>query len=185
MDIKIKKARLAKNGGLEVAYTDTEGNEVTVKGVNPVHRDMREAFVRLIPFLADLTEQREADNIQWDDLEGEYNKDLLKRMDVTGITVSSDDISDTVTITGRRTLSVTKKVLCLNTPAISLDQDSEDYENLSELTEAIDAVKGEAKLYITERKYSVVQTEIDFNNPDDPFGEGEAGESQSLKEEAA
>lgn len=181
MEIKIKKARLAKNGGLEVAYTDLEGNDVTLKGVNPVHRDMKEAMSKLVPFLADLTEQRESDNIQWGELEGDYNTDLLKRIEVTGVTISSDDIADTVVLTGRRTLSVTHKVLCINSPAITLDDESEEYAHLSELQEALLSVEGEAELYITEHKYSVVQTEIDFDNSEDPFGEGgDAGESEPL-----
>ena len=37
----IKKAKLIKNGCLEVAYTDGEGNEVVLKGANPAHSDFR------------------------------------------------------------------------------------------------------------------------------------------------
>lgn len=186
MELEIRKAKLSKNGGLEVSYIDLEGNEVTMKGVNPVHGDLKRAFKRLVPFLADLTEQKEAEHIDWSNLEGESNQDLLKRMDVTGITISGDEAFETVVMSGRRTLSVTTKVLCVNSPCISLDDEAGDYNRTNDLKEALDAVTGEAVLYITEHKYSVVQTEIDFDNVDDPFGNGgDAGESEPLKEESA
>ena len=58
--------------------------------------------------------------------------------------------------------------------------------HLNDLQEVIDAVCEEAKLYVKERKYGVTQQEFNFEgNADDPFageGNGEAGESEPLKE---
>ena len=185
--MKIKKAKLIRSGCLEVVYFDGEGNEVNMKGVNQAHKDLKDAMKRLVPFLCELTEQNEANDIDWFDLWSEENEKRLSHLDVSGVTVSGDDAFKSVVLTGRRTLSVTNKVLNLNTPSISLDEEADEYGRLPELQEAIDAVLEEAKLYVVERKYGVTQQEFDFNaKADDPFGgEGEAGESAPLNEEAA
>lgn len=175
----IKKAKMIKNGCLEVAYIDDEGNEVVLKGANPVHQDLKDAMKRLVPFLCDLTEQKEADKYDWEHPESEANAELIRRMDVAGVTIRG---SYSV-LSGRRTLVVTNKVLSLNTPPITFDENAENYKRLSELNEAVDAVIEEAKLYVIEHKYSVVQTSMQFEGTDDPFGDdGEAGESEPLRE---
>ena len=177
----IKKAKLIKNGCLEVAYTDSEGNEVVLKGANPAHQDLKDAMRRLVPFLCDLTEQKEAEKFDWDNPESEANAELVRRMDVVGVTISGSDAFVSCVLSGRRTLVVTNKVLSFNTPPITLDEDAETYERLSELNQAVDAVIEEAKLYVNEHKYSVIQTSLEFEGSDNPFGnEGEAGESEPL-----
>ena len=178
----IKKAKIIKNGCLETTFIDDEGNEVNLKGANPVHSDLKDAMKRLVPFLCDLTEQKEAEKFDWNAPDSEANADLVRRMDVTGVTISGSDSFVSCVLTGRRTLVVTNKVLCLNTPPITLEEEAENYERLSELNEAVDAVIEEAKLYVTEHKYSAVQTTLDFEGTEDPFGgDGEAGESESLE----
>ena len=181
----VRKVKITSNGRLEVHYIDF-GDDIVLKGDHQVHPDMRAAMNRLVPFLCDITEQREADKYDWSDRECEYNTDLLKSLSVSGITISGDDGFEQVIITGRRTLSATRKVLNLNTPQISLDSDEAEYERLSELQEAVDAVSEEAKLYVKEQKYGVIQQEFNFEaeaNADDPFGgNGEAGESDPLQE---
>ncbi len=182
-NMKVNKVKLIKSGCLEVHYID-EGNFITLKGINQAHPDMKAAMKRLVPFLCDITEQREADKYDWSDSECEYNEDLLKYLDVSGITISGEDSFEAVTITGRRSLSSTRKVLNLNTPQISLDADEDDYVHLSELQEAVDAVLEEAKLYVKEHKYGVIQQEFNFEaSADDPFaGNGDAGESDPISE---
>ena len=183
MSIIIKKAKMIKNGCLEVAYTDAEGNEVVLKGANPVHQDLKDAMKRLVPFLCDLTEQKEAEKFDWDNPESEANAELVRRMDVAGVTIKGSDSFASCVLTGRRTLVVTNKVLSLSTPPITLDEDAENYERLSELNEAVDAVIEEAKLYVIEHKYSVIQTTMQFEGTDNPFGDdGDAGESEPLQE---
>ena len=66
MDLKISKAKMAKKGCLEVVYADQEGNDITFKGINPVHHDLKESLRKLIPFIVDITEQREAQYINWE-----------------------------------------------------------------------------------------------------------------------
>ena len=183
--MKVTKAKIIKNGCLEVHYFENM-DEVVLKGSNQVHPDLKAAMNRLIPHLCDITEQKEAEKYDWNNPDCEYNEDLLKNLGVSGITISGEDAFEQVTITGRRSLSATRKVLNLNTPQISLDADEDEYKHLSDLQEAIDAVCEEAKLYVKDHKYGVTQQEFNFEgNADDPFagaGGDEAGESEPLKE---
>ena len=183
--MKIKKVKLIRSGCLEVVYFDGEGNEVSKKGVNQVHPDLKRAMKRLIPFFCELTEQKESIDIDWYDMESEKNADLLNRLDVSGVTISGEDGFKCVVLTGRRTLSVVNKVMNINTPCISLDEEEREYGRVDDLNEVVDAVLEEAKLYVKERKYGVTQLEMNFEaNADDPFGgEGDAGESEPLKGE--
>ena len=68
-DIRIKKVKLSKGGCVEASYTDADGNEITLKGKNKCHNDLRVALAALVPYFADLTEQKEADDIDWSNLE--------------------------------------------------------------------------------------------------------------------
>lgn len=77
-DIRIKKAKLSKGGCIEASYIDADGNEITLKGKNKCHNDLKVALAALVPYFADLTEQKEADNINWDNLESAENVDLLR-----------------------------------------------------------------------------------------------------------
>ena len=74
--MKIKKARLTKGGSLEVSFIDDDGNDITMKGKNPVHNDLKKRLNALIPYFAELTEQREVPMIDWDYLDSEENEDL-------------------------------------------------------------------------------------------------------------
>ena len=65
MEIKVKKAKISKGGRVEASYTDVDGNEITLKGKNVCHNDLKVATAKLIPYFADLTEQKESDFINW------------------------------------------------------------------------------------------------------------------------
>lgn len=93
MGIKIKKAKLGKGGIIEASYIDADGNEITIKGKNKCHNDLKVAFAGLVPYFADLTEQKEADSIDWRELESAANIDLLRKIDVTGISIGGMTIT--------------------------------------------------------------------------------------------
>lgn len=169
--MKLRKARLSRGGTIEASYTDVEGNEITIKGKHKCHEDLRNAFARLVPFFADLTEQKEADSIDWSDLEGESNKDLLRRIEVSGISFGGDDTNRFITMTGKRTL-YTSRVLNLNSPGVEMDTDTLEWEHVDDFDIAVDGVIFEVTEYLENRKWEVVQRELDFDgNPDDPFAE--------------
>lgn len=167
--MKITKARLTKGGSLEVSFVDDDGNDITMKGKNPVHNDLKERLNALIPFFAELTEQREVPMIDWDHLDSEENEDLLHRISVTGVSIKGEAECSQCMIVGKRTLS-TSKVLSLCSPLTGFDPEIETYERCDDLRDAVDAFLFEAKAYVKDKKWQVVHTEINFDgNPDDPF----------------
>lgn len=165
--IKIKKAKLTKSNSVEAIYYDVEGNEITIKGRNIAHNDLKVRLANLVPFFADLTEQKEADSIDWDNLDSAENVELLRKLEVTSVSTGSDETMPLVILTGKRCL-MSQKVLNLNTPAISLDAE-DGYEFRDDLRDAVDAFFYEVEQYILNRKWAVVQQEIDFENDEDPF----------------
>lgn len=168
MDIKIKKAKLTKSSTIEATYIDEDGNEITIKGKNTVHVDLKTRFAALIPYFAELTEQKEADRYDWDNPDSQENIDLMRRLDVTGVSLGGDDNCPIATLTGRRTL-MSSKVLNLNTPPTDLDADDSGWVRADDFRFAIDAVFYEVQQYIIEKKWSVKQAEFDFENEVDPF----------------
>ncbi|MCM1140973.1 MAG: hypothetical protein NC453_20590 [Muribaculum sp.] len=179
MEIKIRKAKLAKGGTVEASFIDQDGNDVTLKGKNICHPDLKSAFAGLVPYLADLTEQKEADRIDWDNLDDAATVENLRYLEVTGFSVTDDDVNPMVTLIGKRTLR-TSKVLNLCAPATTLNQDTESYERCDDLDAALRACLYEVEQYITERKWQVKQAELNFDNPEDPFAEATPTEDVPL-----
>ncbi|WP_286375427.1 hypothetical protein [Xylanibacter rodentium] len=91
MSIKIKKAKLTKGGTVEATYIDEDGNEITLKGKNTVHVDLKTRLSELIPYFAELTEQKEAERYDWDNPDCQGNIDLMRRLDVSGVSLGGDD----------------------------------------------------------------------------------------------
>lgn len=170
-DIKIKKAKLVGRNCLEATYFDSEGNEITIKGKNKCHKDLKDAFTRLVPFFTDLTEQKEADNIEWYNLESEHNANLLSKIEVTGVSFGTDLSNPFVTLTGNRTL-LSSRVLNLNSPGIEMGSETLDWNHVDELDIALQDLKYEVKEYIINKKWEAVQLELEFErDPDDPFAD--------------
>jgi hypothetical protein len=167
MDIIIKKAKLTKSNCIEATYNDADGNEIMLKGNNVVHNDLKVRLAALVPYFADLTEQKEADSIDWENLDSASNVELLRKLEVTAVTQNTESLSPIVVLTGKRCL-MTQKVLNLNTPATSTDIE-DGYWKCDDLRDAVEAFFYEVAMYITERKWGVVQQEIDFANDEDPF----------------
>lgn len=168
MSIKIKKAKLTKGGTVEATFIDEDGNEITLKGKNTVHVDLKTRLSALIPYFAELTEQKEAERYDWDNPECQENLDLMRRLDVSGVSIGGDDNCPIATLTGRRTL-MTSKVLNLNTPPTDLNADDSGWPRADDFRFAIDAFFYKVEQYILERKWAVKQAELDFDNVDDPF----------------
>lgn len=174
MEIKIKKAKLTRGGRVEATYIDVDGNEISMKGNNPCHQDLKDAIARLIPFFADLTEQKEAVLIDWNNVEGEQTTDALKMLDVTGVTKGGDDNMPLVVMTGKRTL-VTRRILNLNAPGVEMNSETFDWEHIDDFAEAVEAFFFEVHEYIVNRKWSVEQGTLDFDGTaEDPFSTAEA-----------
>lgn len=168
MEIKIKKAKLTKGGMVEAVYIDEDGNEITIKGKNVAHADLKARLAALVPYFAELTEQKEAERYDWDNPESAENVDLMRRLEVTGVSLGGDESYPIATLTGRRTL-MSSKVLNLNTPPTDLDSEDSGWIRALDFGFAIDAYFYEVKEYILERKWQVKQTEMNFEDEEDPF----------------
>ena len=168
-----KKIQLTKLNTLNVVYSNSDGDTITMAGANIVHKDLKEAMKNLVPHLAILTEQREAYDVALEELEGQREteeKSIFTRMSVNSVTFSGDE----VIISGNRVLD-RGDIMNLNAPKIST-VDDDRYHYLSELSLAIDGLKYEAEKYVTERKWGLKQGELQFDEAGDPFADVEAGE---------
>lgn len=176
-NIKIKKAKLSKGGCLEATYIDEVGNEISIKGKNTCHSDLKTAFAALIPFFADLTEQKESDYIDWNNLGTDDMNNLLHKIEVNGISIGGSDNVPFITMSGRRIL-LTSKTLNLNSPGIELDGDTTEWPHLDDFDIVLQNLIFECKEYIVNQKLEVVQSNFDFGiNSDensDPFMKVEA-----------
>ena len=117
MDLNISKAKLTKKGCLEVVYADKEGNDIVFKGINPVHQDLKNSLNELIPYIVDITEQKESQYINWERPESCLEDEFFKKFNVTGVSIGGDSSFEVCVLTGKRTL-MTSKVLNLCSPGI-------------------------------------------------------------------
>lgn len=172
--MEFKKIQLAKDGTLNVTYVDSDDNTITMDGANIVHRDLRLAMRALIPHLALLTEQREAaaatlKELQAQDL-SEEEFSVFKVLSVCDLSFSEGERA--VAIGGCRILKG-GRVMKVASPKTDVE-DEEVYEYCGELQLALDAVKYEAKEYVTNNKWGIKQAEL---FPDeDPFDGVQAGD---------
>lgn len=185
MELKIKKAKLTKGGSVEATYIDQDGNEITIKGNHRAHADLRSRLQELVPFFAALTEQKEADSIDWSALNGEANNELLKQISVSAVSKGGDDNAPFIVMSGKRIL-MTRKVLNLCSPGVDLGDESLDHGD--EFDMAVQAFLYEVEQYILDRKYDTDGV-LDFNqddtsgNTEDPFGEAGATVDVAIPEE--
>ena len=163
------KIQVTKKNTLNIVFKDGAANVVTVEGSNIVHKDLKQAMNGLIPHIALMTEQREADGrtlkqVEADRITDANSRSVFKMLGVDTITLSEDEC--VVCLNGYRILQ-TSDVIRLNTPNVNVG-DTDKYKYGNELSLAIDAVKYEAKLYYEEQKWDIKESSLDFAE-DDPF----------------
>lgn len=160
------KIQLTRQNTLNVTYKTDDGDVIDFKGGNVVHKDLRQAIHALIPHLAVITEQREAQNrnlkqVQSDRITDDNINSVYKRLDVDCVNFSDDE--GEASLSGLRILT-TGGIVKLTTPSIRLT-DEESYTYHNELAADLEAVKYEAKAYIEDKKWGVKQSEIAFESP--------------------
>lgn len=87
--MEIKRIQLTAQKTLNVVYSNSDGDTITMIGGNVVHRDLKEAIKNFVPHFALLTEQREAYGRPLESLEAERNLEysaIFMRMDVNTLT---------------------------------------------------------------------------------------------------
>ena len=75
-------------------------------------------------------------------------------------------------------------MLNINTPGVELNSETLDWIHIDDFDVAVQGFFYEVGLYITDRKWQVVQSEINFDvDPDDPFAVVRPAEDVPIEEE--
>lgn len=141
--MKIIKAKITKDSTLVATYKDENGT-TTVEGKNLVTSDLINAFSKLNPHAALLTEQKEVDGIESVD---EVPDIIGQVLDVTGYSIGGDGDNEGVTLIAKRFLK-TGKVLNLCAPFTMFNNENESYINAFELEQEIQSCEFEVKEYL-------------------------------------
>lgn len=182
-NLNITKARVTSKGYLEVTYVDQNRNIINMKGSDPVHIDMKVVLRKLVPYMADVTEQREMQGYRWDEpYDSLYNDDLVGRMNVTGVTVKGYQDSREMILTGNRVLGI-NKVMGITTPPVGTSLDGEAYERCEDMRDLVDNFFYEVNLYITEKKFGIRQGDLDFAEGEDPFDGDPTDDAEPITDE--
>ena len=166
--IDVKSVKISGNG-LSSSYVYDQ-KDIKSKCKEPVHDDLRNAIKKLTPYMMEVCEWSEAEDIDWENLEGSKTSEACIKFGVDGITISGSDKQTSVIISGFKLLK-TNKTLFFNTPRIFIDIENDDrYERCEELHNIVQDICFEAEEYIVNHKYAVYQTSLDFKEEgDDPF----------------
>lgn len=141
--MKIIKAKITKDSTLVATYKDENGT-TTVEGKNLVTSDLINAFSKLNPHAALLTEQKEVDGIESVDKVPDIIGQVL---DVTGYSIGGDGDNEGVTLVAKRFLK-TGKILNLCAPFTMFNNENEQYTNAFELEQEIQSCEFEVKEYL-------------------------------------
>lgn len=189
MDIEIKKAKIKNRIFLSSEYVEK------LNGVNKtrkedsdaiVHDDLINAFQRLVPHFALLTEQVLESEVESIILNGkEIPEDLLQKIKVSGITVGGTGESEGITISGSKRLS-NGKMINFNTPFTKWEAVDEGYKFISELINVLEDLKDEVIAYMEGKQGTKAQTEMNFDGEEEDdaadFNIGGTEENQELEE---
>ncbi len=174
---KIFKAKLAKNGGVEVEFEQTLTIEKPSEkpfNINSYegskrepfpHEDLVLAFSLLrshLAFICDLPETRDKELHQLDD-----DVEALERIKVTGFSIGGNGESEGVTLIGFKRLKG-GRLLNLSTPFTKyVDESGEGYEYAAELSYLMNHVTDEVELYIDGKIAPDAQQEMEFPERED------------------
>ena len=158
------KIQVTKKNTLNIVFKDGAGNIVTVEGSNIVHKDLKQAMNGLIPHIALMTEQREADGrtlkqVEADRITDANSRSVFKMLGVDSISLSEDETA--ICLNGYRILQ-TSDVIRLSTPNVNVG-DTEKYKYGNELSLDVDAVK--TKPNCTMRNRSGVSRRVRWTLP--------------------
>lgn len=171
--IIITKAKILKGDKVEIDYNqinsqDATPAEISDKRKDKPHKDLRDAFNKLIIHAVLIAEFMPKSNVIAEDFEN-YKKlyekyfPILKDYNVSGFSIVGDN--EGVIITAQRTLT-SGKVMGFNTPIERFEDEGEyAYQFIDHLIEVIDTCKDELREYLNGK----VSEEI--KPPELPFAE--------------
>lgn len=164
----INQVKRSKNG-LNVTYVDDEGNDMTMKGVAPIHSDLANAFASLLPYFAILTEQKEAAALDMTNPQSYANIKMLDKLTITGIRLTSTEDGFKCCISGKRRTDDNKEY-AFSAPAVDVGVMS-SYVYAPELRTLVEDVLDEADLYVTQRKTATPEEQKKAPETKAPFGD--------------
>jgi hypothetical protein len=146
---------ISANGTKRKDISGTNSRE----GENAIHDDLKNAFAKLHPHLALISEMITTSANEIDDI----NEDAYRDFKVTGFTIGGGGDSEGVTLIGQKKLS-TEKTLNITTPFTKW---SDEYGFVSELAEAIESCKHEVTEYLNGKMAPPAQQEMEFEEQED------------------
>lgn len=164
--IEIRKAKLTKDLVLQkIGYIELNetGEKIEVEGVNCdwiAHNDLVQAFQKLIPHIAFLSEIPEVTDKLLEDVQ------TIESITVQSFSIGGEDEHEGISISGTRTLSTGKSQI-LNTPFYKWE-DEQPYDYMNELGEVVAEIKHEVEHYLFHKKKAPKrQLEMFQDNLDD------------------
>lgn len=162
----LSKVKLIKDGGLDVHYevTETVGNEsytnkYHVESAKDVHPDLRNLFDRLRPvmgrifnvtsFLSFMETPDVKANERQKNAAREFADELLKNIEVRGVSLSGKDDNVGVVLTGLFTVSNNQKT-AINTPRLKFNNEMFGFEE--ELEEIAGDIENEVYAFLFKGK---------------------------------
>lgn len=153
----------SKDKTLELTYTEyngTSSNEIVNKCGQIVHADFIDAINALKYHFAHLCDLRELGEIneREEPIEKLREHTALKEVAVQSVVFTSNGEDNAVMLCGSKRFE--GKHININTPVTAISPDG--YIHYWELDKALETLQEEARLYLCEQKWGVVQTELDF-----------------------
>jgi hypothetical protein len=134
----IKKIKLRKDDTLEVEYTNEQGDEISLAGMDLVHADLKASLAKLNPFLAEIAEQVDSSG-------------AIPEIKVTGYSRGGSDDHQGAVLVGQRKLEA-NRILNLVTPFVKFNPDLEPYPYCAQMWRAIKSLETEVVAYLKKEK---------------------------------
>lgn len=181
----LSKVKLVKDGGLDVHYevTEVSGNEsytnkYHVESAKDIHPDLRKCFERLRPvmgrifnitsFLSVIESTDFKANKKQQEFARDYADEVLKNIEVRGVSLSGQDDNVGVILTGLYTVSNNMKT-AINSPRIKLSSVSFGFEE--ELEDILSEIESEVYLFLFKGKRAQLSL---FGEDGEPTPEADA-----------
>ncbi|MGB3452919.1 MAG: hypothetical protein WBA59_03715 [Moheibacter sp.] len=164
--MKIKKAKIKNHLFLQYECRQTvDGvtNDINTSSDAPIHEDLKNAFLNLVPhfaFLADEFPEKQMKKF----INGQLSEDdeVFRKFKVGSFIMGGNGDSEGVTISGSK--EVEMGVISFSTPFIKYDG---DYQFIVELIGAMEILEKEVKGYIEGKRAPKAQTELNFDDFDE------------------
>ena len=172
----LSKVKLVKDGGLDVHYevTEVSGNEsytnkYHVESAKDIHPDLRKCFERLRPIMGRIFESTDFKaNKKQQEFARDYADEVLKNIEVRGVSLSGQDDNVGVILTGLYTVSNNMKT-AINSPRIKLSSVSFGFEE--ELEDILSEIESEVYLFLFKGKRAQLSL---FGEDGEPTPEADA-----------